>query len=179
MASHDNFLSPRVEKRSRPHYSQRQLPSSAKSLFSGFIGACTVTLINEVARRYSSQAPRLDLLGMRALDTALRTLQVPVSSESQLRVLALLGDLATNTLYYRQIAHGHTTSLWLRGVMLGSGVGIGVLVLSPLLGFGTAPVARTQATCLMTIGWYLAGGLAAAGVASHTGTSYTRSIASV
>ncbi len=128
----------------------------------GFVGACTLTAVHEVARRVLPDAPRLDLLGGRALTRLLKTMDQPLPAPAQLQRLALAGDLVSNTLYYSLVGAGATKRPWLRGILLGGLAGVGAILTPGPLGLGRAPSARTPATQAMTIGWYLLGGLAAA-----------------
>lgn len=143
-------------------------PSVSRALASGFVGAAAVNLLNEAARRRSPQAPRLDQLGKRGLARLVRRAGASPPRGEGLRLAALAGDLALNTLYYSLVGAGRGRP-WLRGTLLGTGAGIGAVVLAPRLGLGRKPVARTGATRAMTVGWYLAGGLAAAAAAKALG----------
>jgi hypothetical protein len=134
-----------------------------RAVGSGFAGAAAVTLLNESARRVIPRAPRLDALGMRAIARGLRAAgQEPLHGE-RLRG-ALAGDLVSNTLYYSLAgAAGGGRNAWLLGSLLGLGAGAGAAFLPPRIGLGHQP-GETSATRAMTVAWYLAGGLAAAGV---------------
>jgi len=48
--------------------------------------------------------------------------------------------------------------------LLGLAAGVGAVFLPKHIGLGEEMTARTRETELMTVGWYLAGGLAAAAV---------------
>ena len=130
------------------------------ALESGLVGACTLTLVHEAARRLLPNAPRLDILGMRALSHSLPEEKQP--DPTQLHTYALVGDLIANTLYYSLVGMGNRKSSRSRGTLLGGAMGVGAVVLPPLLGLGRHPSARTPATQAMTVGWYVIGGLAAA-----------------
>lgn len=132
-----------------------------ESLGSGVAGACALTLIHETARRVVPDAPRLDVLGMRALAKSMRAADVELPN-IELRDLALAGDLAANSLYYSLVGLGGRKSAWLCGALLGLGAGIGAVLLPEPLGLEGNETPRTTATKAMTIAWYLAGGLAAA-----------------
>ena len=67
-----------------------------KALGSGLVGACALTLIHETARRFVDDAPRMDVVGMRALARGLRA--VDVEPPVPLHEAALVGDLAANSL---------------------------------------------------------------------------------
>ena len=75
-----------------------------KALGSGLVGACALTLIHETARRFIDDAPRMDVLGMRALSKAARAadLDPPVP----LHEAALVGDLVSNSFYYSLVGAG-------------------------------------------------------------------------
>ncbi|WP_317172766.1 hypothetical protein [Hymenobacter sp. HDW8] len=78
----------------------------------------------------------------------------------------MAGDLLSNGLYYSLVGTGKNA--WQRGLVLGLAAGIGGVVLPGPMGLGEAPSNRTPQTKLMTVAWYLIGGLAAAGVARAT-----------
>jgi len=130
---------------------------------SGLIGACTLTLIHESARRIWPDAPRMDVLGMRAIAKFMRQFEMEkLPSNEQLHNLALVSDVVSNTLYYSLVGIGRPERALRRGTILGLAAGIGAVLLPEPLGLGKAPSARTPETKAMTVGWYLAGGLAAA-----------------
>jgi hypothetical protein len=135
------------------------------ALESGAVGACTLTLVHEAARRVLPNAPRLDILGMRALSHVLPGGKP--DNPARLRTYALVGDLIANTLYYSLVGAGNRKSSRFRGTLLGGAAGVGAVVLPPLLGLGRRPSARTPATQAMTVGWYVIGGLAAAAAWRH------------
>ena len=113
------------------------------------------------------RAPRLDRVGQRALARGLRRAgRTPPRGRARY-FAAMAGDLAANTLYYSLVGAGASRP-WLRGLALGAGAGAGAVTLVPRLGLGRRAVRRTPATALMTVGWYLLGGLAAAGAARLT-----------
>lgn len=134
------------------------------AISSGLAGACALTLLHESARRLVPEAPRADVLGERAIKKVMRALQRKPPAQRRLHNISLGGDIVFNTLYYSLVGLGGREQAWSCGATLGALAGIGVVVLPGPLGLGKRPSARTPATAMMTIGWYLAGGLAAAGV---------------
>jgi hypothetical protein len=102
---------------------------------------------------------------MRALANSLRALEQPVPAQDRLHNAALVGDLIANTLYYSLVGAGKGAHAQRRGALVGLAAGIGAVVLPGPLGLGRGPSRRTVATQMMTIGWYLAGGLVAGMVA--------------
>lgn len=136
--------------------------SVIKAVISGIIGAVVLTVIHQVARRRVAEAPRMDILGMRALARTLRLVGQKPPTGQRLYRSALIGDLVTNTLFYSLVGLGKPESALARGVGLGIAAGLGGIVLPEPLGLGKAPSARTPQTQAMTISWYLIGGLVAA-----------------
>lgn len=136
--------------------------SLVKALVSGFMGACTLTLIHETARRVAPNAPRMDILGMRAMSKSLRAMGEQPPDEKNLHKASLVGDILANSLYYSLVGVGREKSVWLRAAGLGIAAGAGGVMLPEPMGLGGEHSGRTNATKAMTIGWYLAGALAAA-----------------
>lgn len=140
---------------------ESQVGSAAESLASGFLGALTLTLIHEAARRATPDAPRMDTLGRRGIARGLEAVGVAPPDRDELQALAFAGDLLSNTLYYGLVGAGSARHALLRGAVLGSVAGIGAVVLPPILGLGRRPRGLDARTKAMTFAWYLAGGLAA------------------
>lgn len=132
-----------------------------KALGSGLVGALALTLVHETARRVREDAPRLDVLGMRAIARSLHAADVE-PPDLELRDLALAGDLVSNSLFYSLVGLGRRGDAWACGAALGLAAGIGAVALPTRLGLGHQPTERAPATQLMTVAWYVAGGLAAA-----------------
>ncbi len=141
------------------------------ALLSGFVGATTLTLLNEVARRLVPSAPRIDITGMRALSKVFHLFGQRAPKRKRLFRETLLGDLLSNTAYYSLIGLGSPRRAWRRGIVMGLSAGIGAVVLPRPLGLGTQPQARTPLTALLTVIWYLVGGLAAAAATRMGGAS--------
>jgi hypothetical protein len=130
-----------------------------KALGSGLVGACALTLIHETARRFVDDAPRMDVVGMRALARGLRA--VDVEPPVPLHEAALVGDLVSNSLYYGLVGLGGREDALRNGALLGLAAGLGAVYLPEPLGLGRQPAKNSTETNLMTIAWYLIGGLAA------------------
>lgn len=135
----------------------------------GLTGAVTVTALNEGVRRVLPHAPRIEVIGERALAASLEALHVTPPQGAALYRWTLVGDLLSNTLYYGLVGLGRPQGTWARGGLLGLAAGVGAATLPRPLGLGRQPGARSPETPLLTAGWYLAGGLAAAAVARHLG----------
>ena len=143
-----------------------ELSRPVRCLTSGAIGAVVLTTIHEKARRLDPDAPRMDLVAMRALRQMLRAAGARVPPRPQVHRLALAGDLIANSLYYSAVSAGSPAQTWLRGVVLGAAAGAGALALPPWLGLGHPPKSDRPRNQVMTVAWYLAGALAAAAAAN-------------
>ena len=135
-----------------------------KALESGFVGACTLTLIHEVIRRKVPEAPRMDLLGMNALSKVLRKFSARVPDRKSLFGWTLVGDIIGNTLYYSLAGAGSKKTSIAKGTMLGLTAGLGAVMLPKKMGLNDAPSNRTTQTKVMTVAWYVIGGIVSAAV---------------
>ena len=130
-----------------------------KALGSGLVGAVALTLIHETARRVAPEtAPRMDVLGMRAIQKAVRA--VDAEPPVPLHEAALVGDLVSNSFYYSLVGAGPRKDAVRNGALLGLAAGLGAVFLPGPLGLGRQPT-DTPTTQALTVAWYLAGGLAA------------------
>ena len=123
-----------------------------------------MTLLNESARRIIPDAPRLDILGKRAIALPLMKAGQAPPADDVLYWISMAGDLAANTAYYGLVGLGEKENALRNGMLIGLAAGVGAVVLPQRLGLGTEPSARTPQTQLMTITWYVAGGLAAGAI---------------
>ncbi|TXK31566.1 hypothetical protein FVR03_19735 [Pontibacter qinzhouensis] len=129
------------------------------AMASGLAGACFVTLAHESLRRVVPEAPRMDILGMRAIAKTMRKAGAEPPASDELHSWALVGDIVSNSLYYSLAGTGKNA--WWRGAILGASAGVGAVALPGPLGLGEAPSNRTDETKAMAIGLYLLGGLVA------------------
>jgi hypothetical protein len=136
------------------------------SLASGAAGAAALTAIHEFARTQVPYAPRMDVLGMRALRRYVPGMEHERPRSSRLRRWALAGDLLANTLYYAAVPARTPAATWGRAAALGLGAGAGALMLPQSMGLGDPPSAEHRANQAMTMAWYVAGALVAAAAAN-------------
>ena len=129
------------------------------AVVAGFAGACTVTLVNEAGKRATARAPRLDVLGMRAVAAGSRA--VGAEPPEHLRATALFGDLMANSMYYSLVAAGGRDHAITTGAAAGLAAGVGAALLPGALGLGYGPTERTTETASLAICWYLLAGIAA------------------
>jgi hypothetical protein len=142
-----------------------------QALISGAAGAGVLTLLHETARHVVPNAPRVDVIGMRAIARPMDAMGQDPPDRDTLYYLAMAGDLVSNALYYTLVGMAEPENVWRRGALLGAAAGLGAAFLPPPLGLGRQPGQRFPATHLMTIGWYLAGGLVAAATARRLASS--------
>ncbi|WP_442877249.1 hypothetical protein, partial [Deinococcus sp. YIM 134068] len=144
-----------------PHPLRRWLPPLA----AGLAGAVTLTLLNEGVRRVLPHAPRMEVIGGRALSDAVGATGAEPPRGRDLYRWSLAGDLVSNTLYYGLVGVGAREGAWTRGGALGLAAGLGAAFLPGPLGLGRQPGERRPLTPALTVAWYLTAGLVAAAVA--------------
>jgi|SRR5690349_7823553 hypothetical protein len=136
--------------------------SRGRALVSGIAGAAVLTSLHEVARRVVPHAPRMEVIGERALSDSMKAAGMRPPRGNQLFRATLLGELVSNALYYSVVGAGSRARALRRGVLLGLAAGLGAVLLPPRIGLGRPPGNKPSVTPLLTIAWYTAGGLAAA-----------------
>ena len=135
-----------------------------QALGSGLAGAVALTLVHETARRVIPHAPRVDVIGTRAIARPIRAMGYEPPHYNRLHNAALAGDVVANSAYYSLVGVGDRRTVWQRGAILGLAAGLGAALLPPVLGLGNQPHRKSPWTQMLTVTWYLLGGLAAAAV---------------
>lgn len=136
----------------------------------GLAGTVTVASLHEALRRLTPDAPRMDELDVELIKKGLSCIDKDAPGEDALQRWAVGGELVADTTYYGLVGLGGKKGVWLRGALLGLFAGITAVVLPKPLGLSEEFSNKTTATQLMTVGLYLAGGLAAA-AATHLAES--------
>ncbi len=131
------------------------------------MGAAFLTGLHETARQIIPHAPRVDVLGMRAIAMSLRAVKQTPPPRDQLYWLAMVGDLVSNSLYYSLVGFGDSKQIWRRGILLGAAAGLGAVVLPRPMGLGRQPDQQTPTTQIMTFIWYFLGDIVAAATAKR------------
>lgn len=130
------------------------------ALLGGISGAATVSILHEALKlTVPSVAPRMDLLDMEAMTKIRERVHLPVPPEKELFKQTIISELIAYTLYY-SLAGGDAADL--KGTTLGIVAGISAVQLPEQLGLDSSHSRRTKTTEYLTIGIYIAGGLAAA-----------------
>jgi hypothetical protein len=141
----------------RLHDSMDTSNRTVASLISGAVGSISLNLMHECARNSVAEAPRIDLIGMRAVQKL--TQAVGIQPPKHLRQTTLAGDLVANTLYYSTVGARGPEHAVAVGAIAGLLAGIGVLVLPDPLGLGSEEVNRAGSTQIMAAGMYFAAGV--------------------
>ncbi|HYK02410.1 MAG TPA: hypothetical protein VE974_11700 [Thermoanaerobaculia bacterium] len=140
----------------------RRAEDWGSALIAGICGAVALTAVHQLARRVTDDAPRMDVLGERAIARTVRAAGGTLPMQPTLHRWALAGDLVANSAYYSLVACGRDTHMWTRAIAMGLVAGAGALVLPRRIGLGDAPKRDHLPNQIMTVAWYLVGGLAAA-----------------
>ena len=133
-----------------------------KNLLGGLVGAATINLLHEVYRRIDPLAPRVDLVGKEAVSKVVKATGHSAPRGKKLYLATLAGDLLTNSIYYALIGRGRYKNLLLRGAALGLAAGVGALELTKPMGLDDRPITKSTRTKVLTVAWYLVGGLVTA-----------------
>ncbi|MFP2934329.1 hypothetical protein ACLESO_56265, partial [Pyxidicoccus sp. 3LG] len=90
-----------------------------RALGPGLVGATSLTLIHEGARRVLEHPPRMDVLGKRALKKGVRWFGSRPAHGARLHRQTLAGDLVSNSLFFSLVALGRPKRPYLRGACSG------------------------------------------------------------
>jgi hypothetical protein len=131
-------------------------------LGSGLVGAASVAVLNYLAGRLLPSAPRLDILGLQLATTAFNKLGIRPPTGLPAKAVALLGSLASNSIFYGLVGLGRPNTAWIRGGALGLAMGLGVLMLPAAFGVGKRETGRTPTAKAGALVWYILGGILAA-----------------
>ena len=143
----------------------------ARAFAAGSVGATVLTTLHQVARGMTDDAPRMDVVGRRAIERGIKAAGRPMPSRCAVQRMALAGDLVCNSAYYSLIPCGREPRVWRRALGLGLAAGVGALLLPRRLGLGDPPRSDRPANQAMTIAWYLLGALATAAAARPLGAA--------
>jgi hypothetical protein len=132
------------------------------NIIGGLAGAVALNLLHETVKRLDPDAPRIDLVGEEGMNRLMKKAGEEPLEGNALFAATLAGDIVTNALYYSTIGAGNQKHLLRRGVTVGLSAGLGALALTRKMGFDDSPITRTNKTKLMTVGYYVFGGIVAA-----------------
>jgi hypothetical protein len=75
--------------------------------------------------------------------------------------MTFAAEAVSNTAYYSLVGLAKPENAIVTGAMLGLAAGVGAVVLPGPMGLGEMPSARSTETKLLTVAWYLTGGVVA------------------
>lgn len=130
------------------------------SLISGFAGAGALTLLHQWVKKRASAPPRMDKLGMQALEHAFSATDMELPSRDELYDYTLAGDLTANAAYYALVGTKPGSSI-LAGSVLGIMAGTAAVALPGKLKLNQQYSSATPQTKALTVALYTAGGLVA------------------
>ncbi|MEO3407370.1 hypothetical protein AAFN85_25855 [Mucilaginibacter sp. CAU 1740] len=131
------------------------------SLIGGIAGAIALNILHQTVKQFVHEAPRVDLIGEEGIARGMERAGFKPLTGDALFSVTLVTDLISNSAYYMMIGMGKKKYLLYHGAAHGLCAGIGALTLIRPMGLSDAPVARTNATRLMTVAWYTFGGIIA------------------
>lgn len=137
--------------------------STLKNLIAGLGGAIALNLLHE-SLKHKKGTPRIDKVGEEALQKTLEPLGAGIENDTNRYVATLAADVVSNALYYAAIGVGSPDGKWNRAVSLGLTAGIGAVNFPEPMGLDDAPVASSTRKQVLTVGYYLFGALATAGL---------------
>lgn len=132
----------------------------------GLAGTIAIASLHEAMRRFTSDAPRIDLLDMELIRKGLTVMDKEIPDETTLERMAVAGELVCDTTYFTLAGIGNKNQAVARGALLGFIAGLAAVVSPKPLGLKEEFTNKTAGTQLMTVGLYLIGGLTAAAVSS-------------
>jgi hypothetical protein len=139
--------------------------NASKNMAAGLAGAIVLNLLHEGAKKFYAKAPRVDRVGEEAISKSLKSINIDPPTGKTLFGITLATDLLSNAAFYSMVGSGKEENILWRGAGFGLAAGVGALTLTKPLGLNDEPVNKSVQTQILTVTWYLIGGLAAAVVA--------------
>src|SRR5215207_2589480 len=95
-----------------------------QSLLSGAAGAVALNAIHQAAAATVPHAPRVDVIGRRAIAKPLLAMNIQPPLGQKLHYTALAGDLISNAAYYAMLGLSSRRNLWRNATLLGVAAGV-------------------------------------------------------
>lgn len=133
-----------------------------KNMLGGLIGAIILNVIHSAAKRFDAKAPAIDEIGEEAMKKTVRAAGFEPPKGNALVAATFGADVASNAMLYSMIGYGGDKHTLLRGALLGTVVGLATLTIPEQAGLDAKPIKKTERTKIMTVAWYIIGGMAAA-----------------
>jgi len=103
--------------------------SSTQAIVSGVAGASALNLAHQALQGVTVDAPRMEILGMRAMKKGFEAAGEEVPPRSELYPLTLMGDLISNSGYYSLVGLAKPENAIVTGAALGLAAGVGAVTL--------------------------------------------------
>ncbi|WP_367209560.1 hypothetical protein [Sphingobacterium sp. R2] len=132
-----------------------------KNMLGGLVGALVLNVVHTAAKRFDSKAPEVDKVGEEAMQKTARFAGFKPPKGNALVAATFGADVASNAMLYTLIGYGSQNNLLLKGALLGTLVGVATLTIPEQAGLNAEPIKKTDRTKLMTVAWYVIGGIAA------------------
>jgi hypothetical protein len=130
------------------------------ALAGGLVGTAVLTALHQSIRyTLPDIAPRMDLLDLSLIHKVGDHMHLALPPDNELYKATFIGEIICNTAYYSLIG-GDCPQI--KGWLLGAVAGASAVILPEHLGIDPAPSNRTKTTQYLTVGYYVAGALAAA-----------------
>ncbi len=137
-----------------------------KNLISAFAGSVALNVIHEVVRKTCVDVPQINSVAEEAIQKSFSAAGIKEPKGNALYGYALTGDLVANTAYFTGVAGKSNKDTLIKGLIMGATAGLGALTLTSPMGLDAAPVNRSRKTQVLTVLYYVAGGLVSAGVSN-------------
>ncbi|RYY61339.1 MAG: hypothetical protein EOO05_06770 [Chitinophagaceae bacterium] len=131
------------------------------NLLGGLAGAVALNILHETMKKLQPDAPHIDEVGEEATAKAIEWTGHDAPEGNTLTGVTLAADLASNAFFYSMIGQGKESNLVPRGAVYGLAVGLGTLGIASSGPVDDTPITKTTATKMMTVAWYVFGGVVA------------------
>jgi len=138
-----------------------------KNLISAFAGSVALNVIHEVARKTCDDVPQINRVAEEAIQKSFSSTGLKEPKGKELYRYALTGDIVANTAYFTGVAGKTNKGTLVKGLLMGATAGFGALTLTSPMGLDDAPINRSRKTQVLTVLYYIAGGLVSAGVSNY------------
>lgn len=98
--------------------------NTGKEIGIGLLGALAVSTAHETIKRILPQAPRMDKLGMQTISLLLVKADYKPLSKKELYLIAMVGDIISNGLYYSVAGSDNRNKTIIKGALLGAAAGV-------------------------------------------------------
>ncbi len=130
----------------------------------GLAGSLALTGVHQVFKKYMKDAPNLDQVGEKAVETSLEKVNIEPTDEEQVYAAAMGGKILSNALLFSTLATSTNTSQ-----IISKTLGTGLLGAAGTIGLADQLLGNNKATDTdqkkwMTTGYYLLGAIVSIGV---------------